>query len=71
LIRADRLDERWIREGSVGRQPVADDVFVRDLPIVAAAGPFFKPEERAKTFETGLEILLEVVRKEAKRARVR
>lgn len=58
-------------KGPSAAQPVPDDVFVRDYPTVAAAGAFFRPEERAKTFETGLEILLEGVRKEAKKPRLR
>lgn len=58
-------------KGPSAAAPVPDDVFARDYPTVAAAGRFFQPEERAKTFETGLEILIEGVRKQAKKPRMR
>jgi AcrR family transcriptional regulator len=58
-------------KGPSAAVPVPDNDFKRDFPTVAAAGPFFRPEERAKTFEVGLEMMLDGIAKEAKRGRMR
>ena len=58
-------------KGPSAAEPVPDDVFLRDYPTVAAVGPYFRPEHHKATFETGLEILLEGIAREAKRLRIR
>jgi AcrR family transcriptional regulator len=58
-------------KGPSAAVPVPGDVFRRDFPTVASVGPFFRPEHHKATFETGLEILLDGIAKEAKRARMR
>jgi AcrR family transcriptional regulator len=58
-------------KGPSAAEPVPDSAVARDYPNVAAAGPFFRADQHEKTFDTGLEILLEGIRKEAKRAAMR
>jgi hypothetical protein len=42
-------------------EPVPEEVMARDYPNVVAAGPYFRPGEHDRTFETGLDLLLESV----------
>ncbi len=58
-------------KGPSAAQPVDDTAVARDYLNVAAVGPYFKRAHHEKTFDTGLEILLEGIRKEAKRAAMR
>jgi AcrR family transcriptional regulator len=51
--------------------PVPMDVQRRDYPEIAAVGPYFQPQHHKKTFDAGLEILLEGIRKEAERTAMR
>jgi AcrR family transcriptional regulator len=57
--------------GPSAAEPVEDAAVPRDYPNVAAVGPYFKPAHHLKTFDTGLEMLLDGVAKEAKRAAMR
>lgn len=43
--------------------PVPDEVMARDYPNVVAAGPYFRKSEHDRTFEMGLDLLLESVRR--------
>lgn len=42
-------------------EPVPDEVMARDYPNVVAAGPYFRPSEYDRTFEMGMDLLLESV----------
>jgi AcrR family transcriptional regulator len=46
-------------------EPVPDEVVAKEFPNVAAAGPFFRPQQREATYEAGLEMLLQGVAKKA------
>jgi len=46
-------------KGPSAAEPVSGDEFARDFPSIAAVGPYFQPEYHRRTFEAGLEILLE------------
>ncbi len=48
--------------GPSAAEPVPGDEFARDFPSIAAVGPYFKPEHHLKTFEAGLEVVLEGIR---------
>lgn len=58
-------------KGPSAAEPVDERTLARDYPNVAAVGPYFRPAHHERTFETGLEILLEGIRKEARRAAMR
>ena len=58
-------------KGPSAAEPVADSEVARDYPNVATVGPYFRPAHHEKTFDTGLEILLAGIAKEAKRAAMR
>jgi len=46
-------------KGPSAAEPVADDIVARDFPAVLSAGPYFAREHHSKTFEHGLETLLQ------------
>ena len=46
-------------KGPSAAEPVTGDELARDFPSIAAAGPFFQPQHHLKTFEAGLEVVLE------------
>ena len=46
-------------KGPSAAEPVTGDEFARDFLSIAAVGPYFKPEYHRRTFEAGLEILLD------------
>ncbi|MDO9295527.1 TetR/AcrR family transcriptional regulator [Bradyrhizobium sp.] len=49
--------------GPSAAEPVSDETIATDFPNLAAAAPYFHPEQFEATFETGLEILLEGIRR--------
>ena len=58
-------------KGPSAQEPVTADVIGRAYPAVAAAGPYFAPNQFDTTFEAGLNILLDgmAARLPVKRAR--
>jgi AcrR family transcriptional regulator len=52
-------------------EPVDSEAIGRDYLNVAAVGPYFRSAQHLKTFDTGLEMLLDGIAKEAKRAAMR
>jgi len=57
--------------GPSAAEPVDDATIGRDYLNVAAVAPYFRPQERQKTFDTGLEMHLAGIAKEAKKAAMR
>jgi AcrR family transcriptional regulator len=54
-------------KGPSAVEPVPPEQIPLNYPAVAAVGPFFQPAHHKRTFETGLEIMLEGIAKEAAR----
>ena len=50
-------------KGPSAAEPVSDETIATDFKHLAAAAPFFQPAHFQATFETGLEMLLEGVRR--------
>lgn len=50
-------------KGPSAVEPVTDEEAARNFPLVSAAGRYFKPRHFQKTFETGLDILLNGMKK--------
>jgi AcrR family transcriptional regulator len=57
--------------GPSAAEPVDSEAISRDYLNVASVAPFFRPAERLKTFDTGLEMLLDGIAREAKRTEMR
>ena len=52
-------------KGPSAVEPVPDEEVMRDFPEVVAVNPYFKPAEHQKTFELGLDILLDSLERAA------
>ena len=50
-------------QGPSAAEPVSDAIIAADFKHLAAAAPYFQPAHFQVTFETGLEILLEGIRR--------
>lgn len=50
-------------KGPSAAEPVSNETITADFAHLAAAAPYFRPEQFQATFETGLEMLLEGVRR--------
>lgn len=59
LVGAGLEETAGYGKGPSSAAPVPDAEIVRDYPYVAAAGPYFKAEHFAATFDLGLEIFIE------------
>ncbi|MCY1309288.1 hypothetical protein D9M70_593670 [compost metagenome] len=46
-------------EGSSSLHAVSDEELEQDFPVVARAGAYFAPEHFDRTFELGLQVVLE------------
>ena len=63
------LDETsGFSKGPSAREPVPDDVIALRFPLVAALGPFNRPEHFDRLFEAGLAAVIEGIRAIATRA---
>jgi AcrR family transcriptional regulator len=58
-------------KGPSAVEPVSDEEVMRDFPEVAAVNPYFKPAERQKTFDLGLDVLLDSLEQMASAAKRR
>ncbi|MFL6623829.1 MAG: TetR/AcrR family transcriptional regulator [Sulfurifustaceae bacterium] len=59
LVGAGLDETAGYAKGPSSAAPVSDADVARDYPYVAAAGPYFKPEHFAATFDLGIEIFIE------------
>ena len=58
-------------KGPSAVEPVAEQDVAREFPSVAAVNPYFKPSEHQKTFDLGLDILLDSLEQAAKASKNR
>ncbi len=54
-------------KGPSAAEPVSGDEFASNFPSIAAVGPFFQPQDHLKTFEAGLEVVLQGIRASQRR----